>query len=246
MNELAVKNDFQMMALDGAEMLAAMREELGPNYQPDFARAGIPAGGVTMFSIKRGADDDDPEMVKYLDGVIVYQHDTNAYWPESYGGGKEQPICQSRDGVTGHWQDGQVFSCATCQYNQFGSETTQDGTKGRGKACKNGKRVYILRDGELFPTVLSLPPTAIKAFNSYIFNLLMPKGGGAGMRPYQVVTRIELKQLKNATGIAYAAPTFKALGTLPVEKMDAMAGYAASIKAGAQGFTPAPDAEEAF
>lgn len=246
MNELAVKNDFQMMALDGAERLAAMREELGPNYQPEFARAGIPAGGVTMFSVKRGADDDDPEMVKYLDGIIVYQHDTNAYWPEVYGGGKEQPVCQSRDGVNGTWQDGQVFSCATCQYNQFGSEILQDGSRGRGKACKNGKRVYILRDGELFPTVLALPPTAIRAFNSYVFNLLMPKAGVQSLRPWQVITRVELKQMKNAGGIAYAAPTFKALGLLPPEKMEPMAAYAASFKAQAQGFTEAPDAESAF
>ena len=110
--------------------------------------------------------------------------------------------------------------------------------------------MYILRDGEMFPTVLALPPTAIKAFNAYIFNLLMPKAGEKSMRPYQVVTRIELKQLKNASGIAYAAPTFKTLGVLPADKMQAMAAYAASFKASvqakAQGFVEAPDAGDAF
>ena len=57
-------------------------------------------------------------------------------------------------------------ACAKCRYNQFGS-----GESG-GKACKNRRRIYILREGEVFPVLLSLPTGSLKEFTRYIQRLL--------------------------------------------------------------------------
>lgn len=59
----------------------------------------------------------------------------------------------------------QAQSCMVCPKNQFGSA-------GRAKACKNTRLVAMMpvsHDGEFSPLwIMSLPPTALKPFDSYV------------------------------------------------------------------------------
>ena len=41
----------------------------------------IPSGGQLQFELP-GEDPDNPDYTKYLEGVIVYSHNANAYWPD--------------------------------------------------------------------------------------------------------------------------------------------------------------------
>lgn len=51
-------------------------------------------------------------------------------------------------------------------------------------------RVYTLREGEMLPLLLTLPPTSLKNLSDYIALRVVSKG----MRSYGVVTKVSLKK----------------------------------------------------
>lgn len=113
------------------------KEELAQDIeglQLGFKCVKIPSGGQLQFELST-EDPDNPAYARYLEGIILYSHNANAYW----AGGKNDsentpPDCQSMDGKIGYGCPGGL--CADCAYNRFGSDTDPKGT-GRGKACKN-------------------------------------------------------------------------------------------------------------
>ena len=218
-NELTVVSTMDLdTMMTGSEMLTALREELGEDARPSFAFAKTPSQGMTSWQIKVDKDDEDPEIVKSIEGVILLAQRTNAYWPESIdNGGDKQPVCRSDDGLRGIDSEGCVHACAGCPQNKFGS----DGK--RGKACKNSVKLYILRDGLPLPMIVHISSTGIGPYNKYVENLLLPKKRGqAPMRTAQVITRIGLKTKQNADGIKYSKPTFEAIGKLDETARDAV------------------------
>src|SRR5690606_23660519 len=148
---LAVIENFTPAVLDRE----AMMEEL-EGLELTFDRVKIPSGGGLAFEIP--IDDDEVDTAKEIVGVIVDHHRVNAYWPAAFSGQGQPPACSSMDGKTGvappdsevAWA-GREQSCATCPLNQWGSDEN-----GSGKACKNMVRLYILREGEAFPLMLTL------------------------------------------------------------------------------------------
>ena len=88
-------------------------------------------------------------------------------------------------------------NCKTCPYNQFG--TGENGSK----ACKNRRRIFVLRQGEIFPLLLSLPTGSLKEFTKYIKRLL-----GKGRKSNSVVTRFTLRKATNSGGLAYSQAQF--------------------------------------
>ena len=155
-----MKNN-ELIAQDGAfqqlrdfNLSSALSEELA-GLSGTFERVRIPAGGGTIFEIP-GDDPDSPEALKDFTAVILHHHPLYAFYRTKYAGGSNPPDCGSFDGVTGEGDPG--GSCAACPYNQFGSG------EGGGKACKNRRRIYLLREGEIFPMLLSLPTGSLKDF----------------------------------------------------------------------------------
>ena len=125
------------------------------------------------------------------------------------------------DGKIGVDQDGNRKPCNSCPMNEWG--TAEDG---RGKACKNMHRVYILREGEMLPLLLTLPPTSLKNLSDYIALRIVSKG----MRSYGVVTKVSLKKAQNAGGINYSQAVFAVAGTLAPEQVAAMSEYSQGVK----------------
>jgi hypothetical protein len=165
---------------------------------------------------------DNPDMAKELVGVIVDHHPVNAYWAEKYAGQNNPPDCSALDGKIGVTKDGQQRPCNSCPHNAWG--TAEDG---RGKACKNMHRVYILRDGDFFPLLLTLPPTSIKNFADYIAKRVLAKN----CRSYEVITKISLKKAVSGGGITYSQAVFSLAGVLHQDITQKMAEYSAGIKA---------------
>lgn len=210
---------FDLQTIDGG-LAEAISEEMAGLGTIPFDRVKIPSGGGLAFELP-GEDEDHPLSATELVGVILYHHPINAYWHEKFNGGNEQPDCSSFDGVQGiNKEDGTICKCAECPYNEFGSD-------GTGKACKNAHRVYILREGNPVPIILSLPPTSLKPFRDYIGKRILLKG----MRSYEVVTKITLKKDKNASGISYSKACFEFVGKLDPEQIKAVADMAETIKA---------------
>lgn len=170
-----------------------MAEELN-GLEGGFDRIKIPSGGMTVFEMP-GEAEDSPETVKEFSAVILYHHPILQYYREKYTGGSNPPDCGSYDGVTGVGTPG--GSCAKCPLAQFGSG------ENNGKACKSRRRVFLLREGELFPMILSLPTGSLREFSRYIKRLL-----SKGRKSNTVVTRFSLKKATNSSGIAYSQAAF--------------------------------------
>ncbi|SDN06847.1 hypothetical protein [Acetanaerobacterium elongatum] len=182
-----------------------------------FDRIKIPSGGGTVYEVP-GEDSDECDTVKEFSAVILYHHPVFAFYKEKYTGGSNPPDCGSYDGITGEGNPG--GKCRTCPLNQFGS------AENNGKACKNRRRIYLLREGEVFPLILSLPTGSIKEFTRYIQRLL-----GKGRKSYGVVTKFALKKASSNSGIAYSQATFGIDRVLTDEEIAAVRPLANQVKA---------------
>jgi hypothetical protein len=184
------------MALADTDIGDLIREELdGLNLS--FGKVKIPSGGVLCFEVP--GEDGESDTVKEFSAVILLQHPLNAYYATAYTGGNQPPDCAAIDGKHGMKREtGEVIDCASCPYNQFASG------KNGGKTCQNRRRIYVLREGEMFPLLLSLPTGSLPAFTEYMRNLLT-----RGRNSNSVVTRFSLQKAKNKGGIEYSQAMFR-------------------------------------
>jgi len=215
---LAVIENFELPAVSG-NMGAAMAEEM-EGLQLSFPRVKIPSGGGLAFEVP-GDDPENPDAEKELVGVIVDHHPVNAYWADKYAGANNPPDCSSMDGKVGMDQDGNRKPCNSCPMNEWGTAEDE-----RGKACKNMHRLYIIREGEMLPLLLTLPPTSLKNLSDYIALRVVSKG----MRSYGVVTKVSLKKAQNAGGINYSQAVFALAGKLAPAQVSAMTEYSQGIR----------------
>jgi hypothetical protein len=197
-------------------MNEAMAEELD-GLDGGFERIKIPSAGSTVFEVP-GENPNEPDAVKEFSAVILYHHPLFAYYKDKYTGGSNPPDCGSFDGVIGEGDPG--GNCAKCPYNQFGS-----GENGS-KACKNRRRIYVLREGEIFPLLLSLPTGSLKEFSRYITRLL-----SKGKKSNSVVTRFSLKKAVNSGGIAYSQAQFAVDRNLTAEEYALISRLSEQVKA---------------
>lgn len=224
------QNDVAIAALNGA-VGGLTAEEISEELDgatPRYSQVKIPSGGGIAFEVP-GEDPESPDIKKDITGIIVWHHGANAYWANKGDTTDAAPDCSSIDGKTGirnadyanAFGEGLSCSCATCPLNQFGS-----GEGGKGKACKNMKRLYILTDESLFPYCLTLPPTSLGAFTDYVTMNL-----SRGRKVCDVITQITLAKRENKTGQSYSVAVFKALGELSEENRQASRNYRETIKA---------------
>ncbi|WP_025847640.1 hypothetical protein [Paenibacillus ehimensis] len=209
-----------------------VREHMEENLDgiiPEFPRVKFPSGGGLAFEVP-GEDEDD--VVKEIVGVVVDQHAVNAYWASKYNGEKNPPDCTSMDGKIGYAPEGanvpwagSCRDCTGCPFNEYGTGTDEKGNATNGKACKNMKRVAILREGEVFPLIITVPPTSVKPWNKYVVGLTSKL-----KKTYSVVTRIKLEKDKNKGGIEYSKGVFTKVKDLSKEEVAHLKEYVASIK----------------
>lgn len=215
-NEIAITNtNSAFMALKDFNLNDALSEELS-GLSGSFERIKIPAGGMTVFEIP-GENPDSPETVKEFSAVILHHQPLFAYYTDKYTGGSNPPDCGSFDGITGEGAPG--GECVKCPNNKFGS-----GENGA-KACKNRRRIYLLREGEIFPMILSLPTGSLKDFTRYIMRLL-----SKGKKSNAVVTRFTLKKAVNNSGIAFSQAQFSVDRNLTDEELALISGLTDQVK----------------
>jgi hypothetical protein len=215
---------------------------------PDILRITIPAGGALSFEVP-GDDPERPDSLSALDGIIVHHHAAAVLWltsMDSKDDGESVPHAYSDDGITQVVSPEAIALCkkngwpepladfANCPYNQWGSATIIDPKANpKGKAVKNLRRLYILREGQVAPDLLTLPPTSIKPWSNYVV-----RAGGAA----NVVTRITLKRQERGS-IKWSIAQFQNLGVLP-EELRAQARELASAIKGSSSRTPKLDGDD--
>lgn len=200
------------------ELLAELQDELGDLDAENGIACRlikIPAGGGLAYEVQ-GEDDDEVEYMKEISGVIIFTHRMNGFWPGKFGAGDtgedKIPCCSSMDGKTGLWRDtGEVRNCETCPMNQFGSAPDDKGGQGRGKACKNMRRLYMMLDGDPNVYLLTVPPTSIKEVNRQLVKIMGSKG-----IPYTgLIVSLRLEKATNNNGVAYSKVLLEKKGLLP-------------------------------
>lgn len=216
-NELAVVENFSLTTpyqdMD-PELLAELQDELEDLDDESgitCRQIKIPAGGKLAYEVQ-GEEDGDEEYLKEIEGVIVFTHRMNGFWPNAFGTSTNPedkiPVCSSMDGKSGlNIQNGCVEECERCPYNQYGS----DSKGGKGKACKNMRRIYLMRSGDPNFYLLTVPPTSIKEVNKSLTRIMASKG-----IPYTgLIVSLKLAKATNANGIDYSTVVIEKKGVLP-------------------------------
>ena len=190
-----------------------------------FGLVTIAGGGAGVFKVLEPGTDEPTSGVQSIDCVILASHLINVRWGHDYGTRQEgeRPLCRSMDGLTGIEEEtGETHNCEDCPYNQF-----QDGAR---KACTNKRQLYIMREGDLLPVLFALPPSALKAYDNYRVQARLT----LRTPMCALITRITLKNKKNAAGIEYSTPMFTAIGKLPIDEAQRMEAFARQIMEAAQ------------
>lgn len=216
-NELAVVDSFQIvsgfegMSDEEREELMDEMGDLDENTGIQCLKIKIPAGGGKAFEVET-EDPSDPDVMKEIQGVIIFTHRMNAYWPEKFGGdsaagGSNPPECSSWDAKSGlNAVTGELRNCDGCPHNLFGAD-------GAGKACKNMRRIYLMMNGRPDVYLLSVPPTSIRDINKQLARIM-----GSQRIPYtRMVMKFHLEQAVNKNGISYSKVTVEKGGMLPPE-----------------------------
>lgn len=217
-NELAVVNGSQELASADFSMEELM-EEMDGLGAISLDAVKIPSGGGLAFEVP-GDDPDNPDIVKEIKGVVLYRHASNGYWRSKFGGEDKIPDCFSNDGKLGVvTATGECRDCDKCPLNQFAED-------GSGKACKNMQNLYILREGDMLPIQLVLPPTSIKNLRDYVGKRLLCRR----KKLSGVITSITLSKAESKSGIKYAVANFAYKGDLSPQQILEMAPIAQMCK----------------
>ncbi len=178
-----------------SDIVEIVQENLGSEGVSayDLDRVKIPAGGATAFEVPTLEGE---ESVKEIEGIIIFWKTARAYWPEKFNGENNPPQCSSVDGEVGQGNPGGY--CSKCPLAQFGSAEN-----GKGQACKQMRQMFIVRENDILPLVITLPPTSIKPAKQYFMRL-----ASKGIKYTHAVTRITLEKAKSGDGITYSKAAF--------------------------------------
>ena len=213
-NALAPQS-YGFMHLADTDLARIMVEEFS-GLDVTFDRIRIPSSGSTMFEVP--GEDGELDPVKEFSGVILYHHPLFAYYKSKYKGGNNPPDCGSFDGVSGQGDPGGI--CKQCRLNQYGTGENDS------KACKNRRRLFILREGEIFPVLLSLPAASLKVFTKYLKWLVTQ-----GSRANKVVTRFSLRKATNKGNLVFSQAQFSLDRKLTPEEQDVISKMSGQIQA---------------
>ena len=220
-NALAViSNNGAALTPMQSAVLAELDADNGGAYDYIPTRIKFPSGGMMAFSV-----DDADTLKPPVKAIIAVAQKARAFWPAKDTAG-QPPLCSSPDGLAGIFDpsseqvkaalampvrhpalgtlDAQQavgpWECAVCPMAQWGSGA------GRGQACKSLRRLIVPVEGWTMPAIMTLPPTSLKAFDTYASACARTKGGAY----FTNWTKIELAQETNAAGIKYSLAKFSA------------------------------------
>lgn len=168
----------------GGGALAKWEEQLAADAKDEADHEQLPGG--QFLSIKGGTLSlaGQPIEGNTLDVVIVDHIFENAYYPGKYDednkssptcfamGREEESLAPDPEAVT----EAQAEACAGCPMNEF--ETADEG-RGKGKACKNGRRLALISAEDITPAAAlegevvfaKIPPTSLKGWAYFVKSL---------------------------------------------------------------------------
>jgi len=152
-------------------------EQLAAHASAETARE-VTAGGAFIGTQGGKYAHDGAELPNPLNVVVLGSVFENAYYDGAFDpDNPASPVCfaiaDEEDDLKPHDDstDKQCDTCEECWANEFGSAST-----GRGKACKNTRRLSLASSDEIAEGVgedaavlmLRLPPTSVKGWKGYV------------------------------------------------------------------------------
>jgi hypothetical protein len=119
---------------------------------------------VQLFKMPDGSSNGDIEI------IIAGSVKTRGMWGQEDAAGNSPRHCSSLGGKVGQptedgpaeLRDKPVAVCAGCRFNEFGS-----GKEGRGKACKEMRKLLTFHPSYKQGLILTVPPSSIRAYDGY-------------------------------------------------------------------------------
>lgn len=190
-------------------------EQLAKEAAEISKRIATPSGDRIRFNSNRSLITPDGNEGEELEVVVVDFVSSNLFYDGPFDRDNPQPPGCFAIGVepsllvpSPNSPNKQSETCSACPNNQFGSA-------GKGKACKNTRLLAVMpvaMDGDEPPIwIMSVPPTSMKAFDSYVSTLASKHK----TIPIGVVTRIVLDQT-----VQFAAPRFSVVRPLKAEEFE--------------------------
>lgn len=198
---------------DQDEIRAVVAENLGQsNFRPEIIKT--PSGEALFYQVE---GENGLEAVREIEGVILFQSMKRALFEGEYDGQtNRQPVCRSSDMLYGEGNPG--GECRMCPHSKFGGR------------CTPKMELLMLREQDVFPVLVRVPPSALGAMQDYLSFLTR-----RGLRRSAVVTRLGLVSAtatkgKHA-GKKYARMHPELAGKLSPQDRERIALYLESIKA---------------
>lgn len=224
---VAKKSEFALMTSGDADIESLIRDNVGagPVNRFDLVNIKVPGAGGVTWEVPTISG--DVESMQEIEGIIIHVQINRAFWDQGYdeSGGGTPPDCMSEDGFSGlgvikPGQETGPHECTTCPHNVFGTSA-----KGGGKACKEMRVMYILREKGLLPYVVSAPPGSLKNMKQYGLGL-----ASEGMKMSHVVTGLKLQKKSNKEGKPYAVITPRMVRPLQKSEAAFVDKYAATFR----------------
>jgi hypothetical protein len=186
----------------------------------NLTRIKTPAGGGTRWEIPTafGADS-----VEEICGVLVNFQKHGILWPSDEPKSGQMPVLRSFDlksaeqwgPIPQDMEEGlakcktgeRTYSWENLPWNQWGT-----GKNGQGKRCKEQRQLFVLREGDLFPLLITVQPGSLKRVLGW-FNELSK----AGVPFYRAVVALRLEKVMSKAGKPYAQIAPKLIGTVSSE-----------------------------
>lgn len=209
--EIVERPEFQIKAM-----------EVGIDTLGDLVEANLGGEGIDRFDLTRAVNpqgeniewkipglEEEDEKIREVEGVIIFHRKVRVYYESEYKKGGGPPQCTSLNGRLGLGTPG--GNCEECPFQVFGSG------KNDGKACKEIKEIFMLRSGELLPTLFNITSVNFRKPNKYLLDLLSKRN----LAFNHVITKIRLEPDVSAGGYDYARTDFSLVSVLPQEQRDA-------------------------
>lgn len=179
---------FALLEYDQNELREIVRDTLGGSVNvADLPRIKVPAGGATQWMIPTL---DGDEAAKTIEGVVILNRETRAFWVNTEPNGSP-PDCSSPDGFEGTGNPG--GDCSRCPMAQYDS-----GKDGR-QACRQQRQLFMIREGDVLPIVVNVPPSSLKAWRQFATQLVQARTPLTG-----VITRLSLVKAQSRNNQPYA------------------------------------------
>lgn len=207
--------DLYLPSEDPAELQQILEENMGPEGLDPGAldRAINPQGKSGRWEIPTV---DDSDFVSEVEGVVLFHRLTRSLWEGEFG---ESSIsrCRSFNGLVGVGDPG--GDCTTCPLARFDGDEKPP--------CRQAKEIFLLREGELLPTIFRITPggKAIPNANRYFMRLFSK----ARLRYHHCVTKMELVPDKSAGGIDFFRPKLSLVGPLSPEDRERIDAFRDTI-----------------